>query len=282
MSSQAPIQIDSVERVRQCCEQEKVNPPIPRKLGDIPISYEAITPEWLTATLAPHTGGAVVKSFKLGPEDNGTSNRRLIKLEWEDTKTDGLPGSVFCKAAHALENRIILSNGGTYSEICFYNDVRPNVDIEAPIAYFAGYDPTAWTSMIMLKDMGDSATFCTHKTVLSKTQFAEQIEILAKLHGRNYQSKRAFFGNLVGYKDRFQNLVVNFDLEKTCSNGFRGAKEVIPPRLFARESEIWPATVKSVERNASLPQTTVHGDVHLGTESCFPFNAQPYPCIATY
>lgn len=278
MVSQPPVRSDIVQRIRQCYEQEKVNPPIPRKYGDIPISYEAITSEWLTATLAPHTGGAVVKSFKLGPKDDGTSNRRRIQLEWEGTDTDRLPASVFCKAAHAMENRIILSNAGTYSEICFYNDVRPDLDIEAPTAYFARYDAASWTSMIMLRDMAESAKFCTHQTALSKTQFAEQIRILAKLHGQNYQSKRPFFEGLVGYKDRFQNLVVNFDLEKVCDNGFRAAKSVIPPRLFARESEIWPATVRSVERNASLPQTTVHGDVHLGKESRVLLDAQPYSC----
>ncbi len=56
----------------------------------------------------------------------------------------------------------------------------------------------------------------------------------------------------------------NLDIETVCGNGFRAAKEVIPPRLFAREAEVWPLTVKSVNRNGALPQTVVHSDVHLG------------------
>ncbi|KAL4809781.1 kinase-like domain-containing protein [Aspergillus unguis] len=259
-----PIRKDIVEAIRTCCEQEKKQPPVPRNYGDIPVSYDAITPEWLTATLARGTTGTVVKSFALGPKDNGSSNRRRITLNWEGPEADQFPRVVFCKAAHAMENRIMLSNGGTYSEIAFYNHVRPNVDIEAPTAFFAAYNPQSWASMIMLKDMADSATFCTYETVLSKIQFAEQVQILARLHGQYYQSKEPFFGDLVGYKDRFENLIVSLDIETVCGNGFRAAKEVIPPRLFAREAEIWPATVKSVQRNASLPQTTTHGDVHLG------------------
>ncbi|KAH7142771.1 kinase-like domain-containing protein [Dactylonectria estremocensis] len=242
-----PIRSDIVDRIRQCCEQESQDPPIPKKYGDIPVSYESITSEWLTATLVTQTTDTIVKSFRLGPKDDGSSNRRRIQLEWDGIDADKMPTSVFCKAAHALENRIMLSNAGTYSE-----------------AYFAGYDPTSWASMIMLKDMGDAATFCTHKTTLTKTQFAEQIQSLARLHGKFYQSNNPFFEQLVGYKDRFENLIASLDIEKVCGNGFKAAKSVVPPRLFARKDEIWPATVQSVAHNASLPQTVVHGDVHLG------------------
>jgi hypothetical protein len=39
------------------------------------------------------------------------------------------------------------------------------------------------------------------------------------------------------------------------------AKENIPPSLFARKDEIWPATVKSYKSNKSL--TLCHSDPHL-------------------
>jgi hypothetical protein len=254
---------DIVEHVRQCCEEEAKNPPIPLEYGDIPVSYDVISCEWLAATLSPKSTENIVKSFQLGPEDNGSANRRRIELEWEGPDANQLPSSVFCKAAHSMENRIILSAGGTYTETRFYNDIRPRIDIEAPWAYFADYDPKSWAAMIMLKDMGESYTFCNYKTILTKTQFAEQVRILARVHGAFYQCKEPYFERLLSYKQRIQNLI-NIGIEDACRNGFRAAKEVIAPRLFAREDEIWPATVKSVERNAALPPTVVHGDVHLG------------------
>lgn len=257
------LRSDIAEYVRQCCAEEKQNPPVLRKRGDIPISYDTITAEWLTATLAPDVTG-VVKSFKLGPVDNGSSNRRRIEIQWEGANADKLPTSVFCKAAHSAENRIILAVGGTYSETCFYTDIRPRLDIEAPWSYFSGYNPKSWAAIIMLKDMGNDTTFCNHKTTLTKTQFGEQIQILAKLHGQFYQCKEPFFENLLEYKTRIQNLI-RVGIERACRNGFRAAKSVIAPELFAREEEIWSCTLESVERNASLPQTIVHGDVHLGT-----------------
>ncbi|GAB7356573.1 hypothetical protein MBLNU459_g7307t1 [Dothideomycetes sp. NU459] len=253
-----------VKHIQECYEEEQRNPPVPREYGDIPISYDAITTEWLTATLGRRHPGAVVKSFQLGPVDNGTSNRRHIVLEWEGEGTGSAPTSVFCKAAHNRTNRIMLANGGTYSEVTFFNRVRPTIDIEAPTAYFAAYDPESWRSMIVLQDMGPRTTFCTHDTALSKQQFAEQFQILARLHGRFYETKVEFFRTLLGTRERFMNNVKSLDIETVCGNGFRAAKDVIPPRLFAREAEIWPLTIASVERNDILPQTVVHSDVHLG------------------
>jgi hypothetical protein len=253
-----------VKHIQECYEEEQKNPPVPRNYGDIPISYDAMTTEWLTATLGGEHPGAVVKSFKLGPEDDGTSNRRHISLEWGGDGAESLPASIFCKAAHGKTNRIILANGGTHSEVTFFNRIRPIIEIEAPTAHFAAYDPDSWRSIIMLRDMGPSATFCNHKTALSKTQFAQQFQILAKLHGRFYQSKEDFFSALLGTRERFMNNVKSLDIETVCGNGFRAAKAVIPPRMFAREAEIWPLTIKSVDRNDILPHTIVHSDVHLG------------------
>ncbi|KAJ3533408.1 hypothetical protein NM208_g8002 [Fusarium decemcellulare] len=264
MPTPSASQGDISQIIRKVYEEEQKNPPVPRKYGDIPISYEAITAEWLTATLAPDTTGTLVKTFTLGPKDDGSSNRRRIELEWEGPDAASFPTSVFCKAAHSVGNRIMLSGAGTYSEVLFYNSIRPLVDVEAPTAYFAGYDPKSWASMIMLNDISDRVTFGSHKTILTKTQFAEQIQTLARLHGKFYQSKEPFFENLIGYKEQFDNLVITIDIETVCRTGFLAAKSAIPPRVFAREAEIWPVTVKSVERNASLPQTMVHGDVHLG------------------
>ncbi|CAH0056100.1 unnamed protein product [Clonostachys solani] len=257
------FQSDTVDQIRRFFEEEARNPPIPRHYGDIPVSYDVITRDWLTATLARDCENTVVKSFTLGAEDNGSANRRRIAIEWEGADANKLPTSVFCKAAHSLENRIILSVGGTYSETCFYNEIRPKMDIEAPWAYYAGYNPGSWAAIIMLRDMSASTTFCNHKSLLSKEQFAEQVQMLAKVHGTFYRSKEPFFERLLAYRQRFQNLI-NVGIEGACRNGFRAAKGVIPARLFEREDEIWPATLKSVERNYSLPPTVVHGDVHLG------------------
>ncbi|KAL6918648.1 hypothetical protein ACHAPO_009537 [Fusarium lateritium] len=219
----SPLREDIVEYVRQCCKDEQINPPVLLNYGDIPVSYESITKEWLVATLAPDSTGTTIKSFTLGPKDDGSANRRRIEIEWEGVESHALPTSIFCKAAHSAENRIVLAAGGTYSEVCFYNHIRPQLNIEAPWAYFAGYNPKSWAAMVLLRDMGNVTTFCNYKTTLTKTQFAEQIQILAKLHGQFYQSQDPNFERLLIYKDRISNLI-QVGIETMCNNGFEAAE----------------------------------------------------------
>lgn len=250
-------------KIKQCYEQEKTNPPVPRKFGDIPVAFESITAEWLTATLAKDKEGNRVTSVQLGPKDSGSFNRRRINMTWEGPDANTLPKSVFCKGALELINRLMLSNGGTRSEVTFYNTIRPSLDIETPSCHFAGYNPVSWASLIMLKDIPD-AKFCNLKTCLSKTQFIEQFQLLAKLHGRFYLAIDDVVSTFATWQERFDTMIKNLSLESSCTNGFRAARPQIPQRLFLREAEVWPKTLKAVERNASLPQTLIHSDVHLG------------------
>ena len=52
-------------------------------------------------------------------------------------------------------------------------------------------------------------------------------------------------------------------LEAISKNGFRMSEAAIPARLFRREAEIWPATVKSAALHQQAPLTLTHNDVHL-------------------
>jgi len=52
-------------------------------------------------------------------------------------------------------------------------------------------------------------------------------------------------------------------MEEAAANGFRAAEGVIPPRLFRRAEEIWPATLACVDEHGSLPWTLCHNDVHV-------------------
>jgi hypothetical protein len=119
-------------------------------------------------------------------------------------------------------------------------------------------------SILMLSDLGNATTFCTHTTDITRARAESQMRVLATLHGRFLQSPELderlswlrtwpdFFGKL-DYPD----FVV------ACDAGFGSAEAVIPPRLFARRAEIWPATRRSVQIADALPHTVAHGDDHL-------------------
>jgi len=87
--------------------------------------------------------------------------------------------------------------------------------------------------------------------------------LLAKLHGRFYDSAEVKASDLPTFETMFANIDAWLGWEKYCSNGFVAAEAVIPARLFRRQADIWPATMKSLAVHGRFPRTFTHNDVHL-------------------
>ncbi|MCB5945628.1 phosphotransferase [Acidocella sp. KAb 2-4] len=256
-----------VERIKAAYENDQVSNRIAQTADELPISFETVTDEWLTAVLCARTPGAKVLSHTLGPKDNGSSNRRKIYMEYNQAGLDaGLPKAVFCKATHDLANRVVLGvSGGALGEVTFYRQIRPILDIEAPVPYYAHLDPDSFNSLIMLGDLTDEAQeFCNHNTNMTEARAMSQMRQLGKLHGACYSDPvlRERIQKFATFRE-FWNRSLAFGFREGCLEGFKAAEEVIPPRLFKREAEIWPATEQSIIALDSLPHTLAHNDVHL-------------------
>jgi thiamine kinase-like enzyme len=254
------------DQINAAFAAEQANTQTARTRDDIPCSYEAISDEWLTAVLCAAISGAAVTGHRLGPSDDGTNNRRRIFVNYNSVgQAAGLPASVFCKATFGLANRQMLGHsGGVLCEVTFQNRARHLLDIEAPRPLHANYDPVSFASIIMFEDFGESATFCSEETVVDQDFARAQLDILARLHGR-FSDAPELSGSLAvlpTWYQRFHNLAT-FHLEESCSAGIDASEGFLPPELYARREEIWPATLLSLERLRDLPLTLCHGDVHL-------------------
>lgn len=239
---------------------------IPRDTGDIPLSYESITPEWLTAILQDAHPGLSVAAFTLDKKDEGTSSRRRIYLQYAEGASAAWPSSVFCKGSPQLENRYMLGmNNGIAAEANFYNLVRPALPIEAPLAYFAKHDPRSFNSIIVMRDLQTKVEFCRIDTPMTLERGMSQMTLLARLHGEFYArpEKLAALSGFNTWEAYFKATVDLAGFGDACARGFRDAEAVIPPRLFLRQDEIWPATLQCVAAHGTLPRTLVHSDVHL-------------------
>jgi hypothetical protein len=234
---------------------------------ELPLSYEEITPTWLTSVLATDTPGAEVTAHRLGEEDEGTSSRRHIHLEWNEAgRRAGMPASVFSKSTMTLESRYLLGmNGGIAAEAVFYNRVLPTLDVRAPHALFARYDPETFNSIIIMRDLAGQVRFGSHELDLTLEQARSQLRLLASLHARYYESPelRTTLSEFNDWEDYFAITVDAAGFGPACARGFAQAEDLIPARLFARADEIWPATLRSVEAHRTLPRTLIHSDVHL-------------------
>ncbi|HZZ46330.1 MAG TPA: phosphotransferase [Pseudonocardia sp.] len=235
---------------------------------ELPLSYEEITSEWLTAVLIPDgIAGAEVVSHRLGDEDEGTSSRRHIFLEWNEAgKQAGLPSSVFSKSTMTLASRYLLGmNGGIAAEAVFYNTVLPTLNVRAPQPLFASYDPETFNSIIIMRDLSDQVQFGAYELELTQEQVRSQLRLLASLHARYYESPElsTTLNEFNTWEDYFAITVDAAGFGPACARGFEMAKDVIPERLYARADEIWPATLRSVAEHSRLPRTLIHSDVHL-------------------
>jgi thiamine kinase-like enzyme len=254
------------QQIDRAFAEEQAHPTVPKTRADIPQSYEAIGPEWLKDVLCREVAGAAVTACSLGPPDEGTNNRRRIFLTYNEAgQRAGLPASVFCKSTQGIANRQMLGHsGGVLCEVTFWNAARKLLDIEAPTARFAAYDPVSFNSIVVLDDLGDTATFCSHETAVDRHFVEQQLSLLARLHGRFFEAEelKGALSVLPNWYQRFHNLM-GFHLEESCEAGVLASESFLPPSLFKRRADIWPATLRSLDVLRDLPKTLCHGDVHL-------------------
>ncbi|MEQ1889448.1 MAG: phosphotransferase [Alphaproteobacteria bacterium] len=253
-------------RERFSAEQRARGAP-PTRREHLPLTYESIPKEWLTAVLADKAPGAAVLSHTLGPRDEGTSSRRTMQLVWNEAgQKAGLPGSIFCKGTLTLESRYLLGmNEGVQAEVNFYNLVRPGLNVISPEPLFARFDPVSLNSIIILNDMSGKVEFGRIDTEMTLNLARSQMRQLANLHGRFYRSPEleTTLAPFSTWETFFTVTAEDAGFADACVRGFSQAKSVIPPRLFQHEPEVWPATLRCVARHRELPRTFIHSDVHL-------------------
>ena len=166
--------------------------PIAKTIDDVPWCAEAISSDWLTAVLCRGIKGARVTSVEICGGDQGSSVRRNLKATYnEEGKNAGLPEHLFCKTTPTVLTRLAtgLSAAG---EARFYRQIRPELNIEAPICYHSAWDRNSGRSVHLFNDVvaTKAACFCRWQTPISRQQVEQIVDTLAAFHSRYYDSAR--------------------------------------------------------------------------------------------
>jgi aminoglycoside phosphotransferase (APT) family kinase protein len=249
---------------------ERLLRPKARRRDDVPCSPAAITTEWLTAVLCDKVPGAMVTRVDVKPASAGTHERHRLIVTYNDAgQRAGLPTSMFTKSLPSVVTRMIGGfNGTARAEGRFYMQLRPQLEIEAPVGYHAASDPQSFAAILLLEDLvaKKQATFCNHKTYVSRAMAEDMIDLLAALHARFHGDSgfAAQYRWVAPYPRWFAIGAQKMDLEFYTRKAFDVASHVIPRSVLARRADVWPAAMRALAIHESAPHGLLHSDVHIG------------------
>jgi len=261
----------SVARVATSVVSDRLNPPTVRSFADVPCRIGHVTPGWLTAVLQGVLPGVEVDAVSEDGVSSGTSVRARLHLRYA-TDRDDQPATMFAKSTPTFATRIANGLTGTApTEAGFYRELRPQLDIEAPLGYHGAFDERSWRSIQIIEDLvaTKGAGFCSPARFVS-AQEAEQIVCqLAALHAQGMQLPRVSTGRppwLRTYPDWWGQALRVVGVKRSHLRGVAAAVDhgVMPAALRGRGNDLWEGFLRSVQAHRNLPATLLHGDVHLG------------------
>jgi hypothetical protein len=244
---------------------EKVRTPALRA-GDVPISGEHITAEWLTTVLCRHVPGARVVRVSFPGGSSGTSERVSLRVAYNEAgDRAGLPTELFTKSTRSFVQRMVLGGAGFLAgETRFYTGLRQGSTIEAPLGYWGKTDDRSWRSIAITEDVAATkgAQFLSPTTGFTRDQISDIVQGLARLHAP-YWGSPAIDGLQTPAEYCARTSALGF--EKRAAVGMKRARHVLPPRLLGQADRLFAATVKSMHlATFEMGHTLLHGDAHAG------------------
>ena len=262
----------AVQAVRLAAQvaRELIAPTRPSSLNDVPASASALTAEWLTAALCSEVPGAAVAELEVLGGSVGTSTRTALRVGYNAAgQQAGLPTRLFVKTAATLQQRVMLMLGGmAESETTFFRHIRPELDrLRSPRSYHAAFDRRTFRSIVLMDDLESEGWDFPDpmRETLARNDAEDMVDQMAYYHGAFWEDARLTRGpSRLPTSELFQHRLNGFGFEHATRVGIERGRSGIPPALYRRKREIFPATMRSLRINSSGPLTLVHQDVHQG------------------
>jgi len=236
--------------------------------GRIPVRWEDVTPEWMSAVIASRHPDAVVSSATLAMREDGTNRRARFQLDY--AQGDG-PASVFLKA-HTAHHRIVhLRNGNLFNEArLFASGVE--LPLEHPRVYLAIPAYLRLDFLLVMEDLLErNADPREAIRPMTAEQVANGMAGLARLHSRYWNFTRRTEPRLRWVKDWRPGKGWQVGLRKCVPRGLERGRGELPGELLAMSGDgivdLWVRYVRGLARR---PVTLLHGDTHIGNTYLLP------------
>ena len=245
---------------------------------EIPPSPYDLTPGLMTDIVRQVVPGAaidavtIIKSHEYGDGDVSTSARATAKFEYSDGSPADLPRDVILKLSFDPRKK---GTDAWYcqlfaNEVNFYNRIRPSLAIEAPGSLGGHFDPATKRYLLIMEDVTcRGATFPSNLGPVGVENVKRILDVIARVHATYWDSER-FAGDLAwvethltgGVEDHMRSVIPE---EGICSQlELHKFKRELLERLGTTERELFAGMCANKQHQARLPQTLLHGDLHIG------------------
>ena len=208
----------------------------------------------------------ILKAMQYGDGMVSTSARAFVELDYRPGSDDGLPRQVLVKLAYDLEQ---LPWPLYANEVRFYRDLRREQTIEAPRTLGASYDHDSHRFLLLLEDLSlRGARFPNALSNVGVDAVAATLDVLAALHARYWRSPR-FASDLADLEthvdgplnDFMTQLVPHAIQQEIDTNPY---KRELVAKMGSSGDGLLRGMMAVQRHQATLPQTLLHGDSHIG------------------
>lgn len=245
-----------------------------------PTSANDITPAYLTALMAQAVPGvtiaeiSTVEAKTYGEQFVSTAGRVVVDVRYGVGSPANLPTRLVIKVARGVDK--ILAPFYE-NEVNFYNRVRPELDVETPRSFGAGFDAESSDFAIVLEDLNlRGATFPNVLSPVSLDSVRSILSQQAKLHARFWENPRLRPGGDLAWtgshvEGKVSDLMM-YGAEPLIQHEIDTVsfKREMVQRLRTTGPDLRNGTFALHRHQQTLPQTLVEGDMHIGNTYLLP------------
>lgn len=228
----------------------------------VPSQLADITPAWLATALGKPEGS--IRGITVLDSHSGTAARARLGVAADD---DSIPDRLFVKLPPSDYPQHVLLDlfGLGEKEVLAYRALGEDPPVRIPRCHAAESDPRRSRFALVLEDLTATARFRTVVDTVSRAEAEAVVDAMAALHSAFWNSDR-FAGDLAPLAHRpAVETHLGTMIRRLLLRNIKGHTADMIPNAVARACRIF--YLRSAEMDtfwASLPQTLLHGDPHLG------------------
>ncbi|MDB5723865.1 MAG: hypothetical protein JWQ16_619 [Novosphingobium sp.] len=242
----------------------------------LPIEFDEITPEWLTAALRTKQPDVTIRKVDVIDMVRGTTTKIRLRLDLDDAaKAAGIPELVILKGGFEPHSRSVGMNQMFQREVRAYRDVFPAFPLPTPTCFFADYDADRKQGIVIMEDLVERGVeFCNATRPQTPEQIARRLGALAQFHAGSWNSPELApgekWGDMVDFFDTMRSFFEHYASPETWARFVgspRGAASSVRFHDPAWLLDGWDRVTRYAHQQ---PHCILHGDIHLGNLYIYP------------